>query len=65
LTKNNKLVRKAELAYTFTQLHLAGKKGPSRTKAVHGKDRANRWCYNRSAWYNRNEKGSKSSFRGQ
>lgn len=65
MTKNNKLAQKHELAYTFTLLHLKGEKGPSRTKAVHGKDASKRWCHNRLEWYNRNMKGSRSQFRGQ
>jgi len=67
MCKNNKLSLKRQLAKQFSNLHLQGQKGPSRTKAVHGKNPKNRWFYDRwsiNGWYRRNEKNSKSPWRG-
>ena len=65
MSKNSKNSNKAELARTFTLMHLEGKKGPARTKTLHLKDRAKRWCHNRLDWYLRNTKDRKSQFKGQ
>ena len=63
MSKNSKQSRKKELAIQFTLLHRKGQKGPKATKPLHGKAKNNRWCFNRTEYYRRNDKGFKSRFK--